>query len=51
MNIVIEEFIKIKFDSLREREEKKGLEPGTLVEKEIFNKPFDKLEKTGCVLM
>jgi len=50
-NTDISSRVKIKYDSLREKEDKKGLEPGTLVEKEIFNKPFDKLTKTGCVLM
>jgi len=50
-NTDISSRVKAKFDALREREEKKGLEPGSLVEKEIFSKPFDKITKTGCVLM
>ncbi len=50
-NTDISSRVKAKYDTLRNKEDKKNLIPGTLVEKEIFNKPFDKLKKEACIIM
>lgn len=50
-NTDISSRVKTKYELLRNKEDKKNLIPGTLVEKEIFNKNFDKLTKSGCSIM
>ena len=43
--------VKIKYEKLRQKEDKDEVYPGSYVQKEIFDKPFDKLvKKDGCVI-